>query len=144
MLTRQETSPINLEGSHEVVVRSIAGAWRAVPNWQFGQFINFISDGNLIINLTDKHITDACQELMCEKQRVDEILKTPETNVVALDSEDSTLIPRNRRTYLKLCKITLEPDDYEDVLEGVMDVDYYLALETDLKDVVDAYYSYVG
>ena len=50
--------------------------------------------------------------------------------------------PSCRREYLELCKQELERDDYEAVLMGVLDSDYYLMSEPQVQKVIDCYYSY--
>lgn len=45
--------------------------------------------------------------------------------------------------YLEKCKTVLIEEDYEDILCGIMDKTYYEKLETELKDIVDAYFSYI-
>lgn len=45
--------------------------------------------------------------------------------------------------YLEKCKTVLIEEDYEDILCGIMDKTYYEKLETELKDIVDTYFSYI-
>lgn len=50
--------------------------------------------------------------------------------------------PRTREDYLILCKQFLDPDDYQDILCGIMDVEHYDALESQLQQVIKSYFSF--
>ena len=49
-------------------------------------------------------------------------------------------LPKTRKEYLNICKKFLEPEDYQDVLCGILDDEHYDALEDCLRNVVDSYY----
>lgn len=51
--------------------------------------------------------------------------------------------PTTSYQYLEKCKTVLIEEDYTDILCGIMDKTYYEKLETELKDIVDAYFSYI-
>lgn len=51
-------------------------------------------------------------------------------------------VPRNRAEFLETCKETLEPDDYVDVLCGILDIEIYCSLEPPICKVIDSYYSF--
>jgi hypothetical protein len=51
-------------------------------------------------------------------------------------------VPRNREEFLETCKETLEPDDYVDVLCGILDNEIYCSLEEPICKVIDSYYSF--
>lgn len=51
--------------------------------------------------------------------------------------------PRNSREYLALCKAKLTEEDYKKILCAVMDLEYYLQLESRLKGIVDAYCTFL-
>jgi len=48
------------------------------------------------------------------------------------------------KEYLALCKRDLEDEDYRDVLCGIIDIDIYHELDTDLQRIVETYYTYTG
>ena len=48
--------------------------------------------------------------------------------------------PETATEYLTLCKNYLEPEDYTDILVGIMDRDAYDALERPIQKIVDNYY----
>lgn len=50
--------------------------------------------------------------------------------------------PKTRKQYQDILKKFLEPEDYQDILCGIMDKEYYDALELPLQKIVDAYYSF--
>ena len=50
--------------------------------------------------------------------------------------------PKTRLAYLNLCKKFLEPEDYQDILCGIMDVEHYDALEWQLQNVINSYFSF--
>lgn len=50
--------------------------------------------------------------------------------------------PKTGKDFLELCKQFLEPDDYQDILCGIMDREHYDALEHQLQKVIDAYFSF--
>ena len=50
--------------------------------------------------------------------------------------------PKTRLAYLNLCKQFLEPDNYQDILCGIMDVEHYDALEWQQQKVIDSYFSF--
>jgi hypothetical protein len=51
-------------------------------------------------------------------------------------------VPRNRAEFLETCKETLEPDDYVDVLCGILDQEIYCSLEDPICKVIDSYYCF--
>lgn len=44
------------------------------------------------------------------------------------------------QTYLEICASTLAEDDYWDLLEAIVDPDFYQAVDEDLQDLVDGYF----
>jgi hypothetical protein len=50
--------------------------------------------------------------------------------------------PKTRSDFLELCKQFLDPEDYQDILCGIMDREHYDALETELCNVIDSYFSF--
>ena len=50
--------------------------------------------------------------------------------------------PKTRFDYLEICKDFLDPEDYQDILCGIMDKEHYDALEKPLRNVIDSYYSF--
>lgn len=50
--------------------------------------------------------------------------------------------PKTGSEYLELCKQFMEPEDYTDLLVGIMDRDAYDGLEKPLRKVVDNYYNF--
>lgn len=66
--------------------------------------------------------------------------------VVITFSKKPTFIPnhifaQSGEEFLEECKRTLEYEDYRDVLCGIMDQDIYEALEPEIQDIVNQYYS---
>lgn len=59
-------------------------------------------------------------------------------NVAGIPVEE----PKTGKDFLELCKQFLEPDDYQDVLCGIMDREHYDALERQLQKVIDSYFSF--
>lgn len=56
--------------------------------------------------------------------------------------EEGELLAKNRNEHLNLCKMVLTEEDYRDVLCAIMDQEIYDALEQDIKNIVDTYFSY--
>jgi len=52
--------------------------------------------------------------------------------------------PTTAKEYLELCKKFLEPEDYTDMLIGIMDEDAYAALEVRMRKLIDNYYDFVN
>lgn len=50
--------------------------------------------------------------------------------------------PKTRFDYLEICKQFLDPEDYQDILCGIMDKEHYDALEKPLRNVIDSYFSF--
>jgi hypothetical protein len=50
------------------------------------------------------------------------------------------LHPRTRSDILKIVKKFLDRDDYEEILLGIMDEEYYQQLDPPLAKIVDSYY----
>lgn len=50
--------------------------------------------------------------------------------------------PKTRKDFLDLCKLFLEPEDYMDILCGIMDKEHYDALDNQLQKVIDSYFSF--
>lgn len=50
--------------------------------------------------------------------------------------------PKTRADYLELCKQFLEPEDYKDILCGIMDKEHYDGLEDQLQHVIESYFSF--
>jgi len=50
--------------------------------------------------------------------------------------------PETRQDYLYLCKEFLDPEDYQDILCGIMDREHYDALEPQLQQVINSYFSF--
>lgn len=50
--------------------------------------------------------------------------------------------PKTRFDYLEICKQFLDPEDYQDILCGIMDKEHYDALEPQLCNVIDSYFSF--
>ena len=63
-----------------------------------------------------------------------DVINFPQKNVVK----------SNFTTYLQECKYALETEDYESVLMGFVDIDYYNDLEEDLQDIVLNLYALCG
>lgn len=56
---------------------------------------------------------------------------------------DQTLLkPDTRYEYLMVAKAVLEHEDYADICVGILDHNHYDQMETQLKKVVDSYYSF--
>lgn len=51
-------------------------------------------------------------------------------------------LPKTGKEFLELCKQFLEPEDYMDILCGVLDKEHYDALETHLQKIINSYYSF--
>jgi len=112
------------------VIRSLSKAWETVPEWRLGQLLYFlatIDEGSDIYQLSDEFIVRGCQSLTRENDL---------ENVIPMH------LPRTRDAYLQQCKKTLEESDYLDILCGIHEVDFYAAMEGDLKSIVDTYFSY--
>ena len=50
--------------------------------------------------------------------------------------------PKTKFDYLEICKQFLDPDDYQDILCGIMDKEHYDALEKPLRNVIGSYFSF--
>jgi hypothetical protein len=50
--------------------------------------------------------------------------------------------PRTKKEYLAICKSFLETEDYEEILCGIVDEEYYEAMEGALRRIVDSYYDF--
>lgn len=50
--------------------------------------------------------------------------------------------PRSKKEYLAICKSFLETEDYESILCGIVDEEYYNGLEGALQRIVDSYYDF--
>lgn len=50
--------------------------------------------------------------------------------------------PETRAEYLVICKKFLDIQDYEYILCGILDKEYYEFMEAPLKKVVDSYYEF--
>jgi hypothetical protein len=61
-------------------------------------------------------------------------------NVLGIPVEE----PKTRKQYQDILKQFLEPEDYQDILCGIMDKEHYDGLERPLQKIVDAYYSFVS
>jgi hypothetical protein len=59
-------------------------------------------------------------------------------NVLGIPVEE----PKTRKQYQDILKQFLEPDDYQDILCGIMDKEHYDGLERPLQKIVDAYFSF--
>jgi hypothetical protein len=59
-------------------------------------------------------------------------------NVLGIPVEE----PKTRKQYQDILKQFLEPDDYQDILCGIMDKEHYDALERPLQKIIDAYFSF--
>lgn len=51
-------------------------------------------------------------------------------------------VPRTRAEFLETCKETMEPDDYVDILCGILDPEIYCMLDDPICKVIDSYYSF--
>ena len=59
-------------------------------------------------------------------------------NVLGIPVEE----PKTRKQYQDILKQFLEPEDYMDILCGIMDKEHYDGLELPLQKIIDAYYSF--
>lgn len=50
--------------------------------------------------------------------------------------------PKTGKQYLEIVKQFIEPEDYMDILCGIMDKEHYDGLELPLQKIIDAYYSF--
>ena len=50
--------------------------------------------------------------------------------------------PRNGKEYLDICKEFIDPEDYKDILCGIMDREHYDGLEPELQKIIDCYYGF--
>jgi hypothetical protein len=75
---------------------------------------------------------------MISNQWVEDINKNIGPSIKGVPVEE----PVTRFDYLELCKQFLDPEDYQDVLCGIMDKEHYDALENPLRGVIDSYFSF--
>jgi hypothetical protein len=59
-------------------------------------------------------------------------------NVMGVPVEE----PKTRQQYQNILKQFLEPEDYQDILCGILDKEHYDSLERPLQKIIDAYYSF--
>ena len=50
--------------------------------------------------------------------------------------------PKTRKQYQEVLKQFLEPEDYMDILCGILDKEHYDGLERPLQKIIDAYFSF--
>lgn len=50
--------------------------------------------------------------------------------------------PKTAKEYQALCKMFLTTDDYEGIMMGIMDEEYYNLLEPELQKIVYCYYTF--
>jgi len=50
--------------------------------------------------------------------------------------------PKTGKEYLEVVKQFIEPEDYIDILCGIMDKEHYDALEHQLQKIIDSYFSF--
>lgn len=86
-------------------------------------------------------------ELEAMRQYVDNAKKAISKNIVRNFEVPNILgipvdPPENRAKFLKLCKEFLEPEDYQDILCGILDKEHYDALELPLQKIINSYYSF--
>jgi hypothetical protein len=61
---------------------------------------------------------------------------------IQLLNDEPVFVPTSGEEFIKLCKVALTPEDYTDLLCGVMDEEIYEEIEPQIKKLVDTYYSY--
>lgn len=59
-----------------------------------------------------------------------------------LNDEHLVALPQTGEEYLQICKDTLPEQDYKNILCAIMDGEYYVELQDQMKKVVDSYYSF--
>lgn len=57
-------------------------------------------------------------------------------------NKGSILRPQNKQQYLDSCKAELDQGDYEFLLLGIMDVEYYKNMDEDIKQLIEGYFDY--
>ena len=50
--------------------------------------------------------------------------------------------PKTGKEYLEVVKQFIEPEDYMDILCGIMDREHYDGLEPELQKIIDCYYGF--
>lgn len=79
-----------------------------------------------------------CAKMFIAASIADDLKNYNGPNVAGVPVEE----PKTRQDYLELCKQFLEPEDYQDMLCGIMDREHYDALEPQLQKVINSYFSF--
>ena len=73
----------------------------------------------------------------------DNVIIFPKNNEFKCNSLDNDLAKADtRHKYLSVLKEYLTTEDYESILLGIMDSEYYDDLEDQLQDIVNCYFKY--
>lgn len=87
---------------------------------------------------------DAMRDYVGKAKRIiarsiaNDMLRYDVPNIAGVPVEE----PKTGEDFLELCKQFLEPDDYQDILCGIMDREHYDALEHQLQKIIDSYFSF--
>lgn len=83
-------------------------------------------------DFVNKAKTVIAQSIAADMKRYD----VPNINGVPVDQ------PKTRKQYLNVVKQFIDPEDYMDILCGIMDKEHYDGLERPMRKIIDAYYSF--
>jgi hypothetical protein len=125
---------------HAELLKKVAQAWEASPNWPLGRLINYLQnfcETPEIYNIPDEEIAEACNCIV--RERDTQAQRFFYTKPLLIAKFDPT-----KDTYLEIAKKVLVAEEYDLVLDAIVEPIVYEELELDLKIIVDSYFSFTG
>jgi len=113
-------------------------AWEMAPQWRLGQVINYLLNfctTSELYNVSDTEIEKACDAILEERDR--QAKGSFYTKALLFSKLFDAKKPDN---YFEIARQILIKEEYELVVDGIIDPDIYRFLPTDLKLVVDLYF----
>lgn len=124
---------------HIDLLKKVLQAWEVAPGWRLGQFINYLTnfaDGKELYDIPDRELAEICDKIVAERDSQSEAVFY--TKCILISAFNPTA-----DTFLGITKQVLTSEEYDKVLEGIIDFDCCAkCLTPDIQAIVDYYFQF--
>lgn len=123
---------------HIDLLKKVLQAWEIAPGWRLGQFINYLTnfaDGKELYNIPDYELAKICDKIVAERDSQRGAFFYTKCMLISAFNPTS-------QNFLEIAKQVLTYEEYDKVLEAILDVDVLKGLTPDLQAVVEYYFQF--
>jgi len=116
---------------HIDLLKKVLQAWEVAPSWRFGQFINYLTnfaDGKELYNIPDHELVEICDKIVAERDSQREAFFYTKSMLISAFNPTPD-------TFLEITKQILTSEEYDKVLEGIIDFGCVKGLTPDLQAI---------